>query len=175
MQHERLSPRITFSDERLLTTSDVNRCSSPGIQPTSASFSARGISPIPFLSYSPYSSLSSSALVTKQSAKSAASTKPHALHDYKPHLVSHRHFIYLKKEQVVHVMESWECDAVPMSNCTLKQEHILNLRHKESDGGVTESSSLLRLGTQREKVERSSEMIKAALYAVQVFYSFFIM
>jgi hypothetical protein len=72
-------------------------------------------------------------------------------------------------------MGSEECEAVPMSNYTLEQEHILNLRQKESDVGISESSSLLRLGTQREKVERSSQMIKAALYAVQVFYSFFIM
>jgi copper transporter 1 len=41
--------------------------------------------------------------------------------------------------------------------------------------GEDESSSLLRTGSRRQAAERSSEIVKAALYAVQVFYSFFIM
>ncbi|KAK4997050.1 copper transpport protein [Elasticomyces elasticus] len=38
-----------------------------------------------------------------------------------------------------------------------------------------ESSSLLYPGRNAKEVERTSKAIKAALYAVQVFYSFFIM
>merc|ERR1711881_162857 len=40
---------------------------------------------------------------------------------------------------------------------------------------TTESSSLLAPGNSRAQVEQSTKIVKAFLYAVQVFYSFFIM
>jgi hypothetical protein len=43
------------------------------------------------------------------------------------------------------------------------------------NGTEDESSSLLWVGSQRRSAEKTSDIIKAALYAVQVFYSFFIM
>jgi copper transporter 1 len=52
---------------------------------------------------------------------------------------------------------------------------FLPLWHKGPGHEISESSSLLRLGNQVPQAQRSSEMVKAALYAVQVFYSFFIM
>jgi hypothetical protein len=46
----------------------------------------------------------------------------------------------------------------------------------ESEGArQDESSSLLWVGTPRQRASRKSEVVKATLYAVQVFYSFFIM
>ncbi|KIW04151.1 uncharacterized protein PV09_04958 [Verruconis gallopava] len=50
-------------------------------------------------------------------------------------------------------------------------ERLENMPH----GVVTESSSLLAPGKSRAHVEQSTKIVKAFLYALQVFYSFFIM
>jgi len=50
-----------------------------------------------------------------------------------------------------------------------------DMPHGHVDGHTHESSSLLWPGRTRAQVERSSKIYKAALYGIQVFYSFFIM
>lgn len=44
-----------------------------------------------------------------------------------------------------------------------------------ANGGVDESSPLWRAGNEQAAEQKKGKMIKAALYGVQVFYSFFIM
>lgn len=83
-------------------------------------------------------------------------------------------------------MCSWERNEYGVVACHFLFQHaspqysppLLNfiLNHQEEDlGASNESSSLLRLGTQKPQAERQVKLIRAALYAVQVFYSFFIM
>ncbi|KAF2674668.1 Ctr copper transporter [Microthyrium microscopicum] len=56
------------------------------------------------------------------------------------------------------------------ASCAVKNERL-----PSDDDQFNESSSLLAVGSARPQAERTSEIVKAALYAVQVFYSFFIM
>ena len=72
-------------------------------------------------------------------------------------------------------LQAYSNSAFSTSNPPNHPRHDAETRQGQSRG-VSESSSLLRTGNEaRTSVERKGTVIKAALYAVQVFYSFFIM
>ena len=66
---------------------------------------------------------------------------------------------------------------VPSVSCSPSSHPWLDTETGQDQApGVNESSSLLRTGNEaKTTVERKGTVVKAALYAIQVFYSFFIM